>query len=86
MNPHIQPHPITPPQKNNILPVTLVVLLMIAGVAGLITVSLRWNMRNDTRDLDNVSMESDISISSTTTSVMENDQTRTIDKENALET
>ncbi|KAI4464181.1 hypothetical protein MML48_3g00015916 [Holotrichia oblita] len=85
VNPHPPPHPMPPPEKNNILPVTLVVLLMIAGVIGLITVSLRWNMRNDTRDLDNVSMESEISISSTATA-MENDQTRTIDKDNTLET
>lgn len=42
---------------------------MIAGVAGLVAVSLRWNMRQDGRDLDNVSVESEISISSTSTTI-----------------
>ncbi|KRT86108.1 hypothetical protein AMK59_733, partial [Oryctes borbonicus] len=66
--------PPLPAERNNILPVTLIVLLMIAGVAGLVAVSLRWNMRQEARDLDNVSVESEISISSTCTT-LEGDST-----------
>lgn len=68
-----------PRSRSNILPVTLIVLLMVAGVAGLIAVSLRWNMRQEIKDLDNISVHSDLSIGSTTTTVEDQSEDATVD-------
>ncbi|XP_022900966.1 uncharacterized protein [Onthophagus taurus] len=54
---------------NNALPITIITLLMVAAVAGLVAASFKWTLKKEQEELDNISVHSTVSVSSTSTTI-----------------
>lgn len=57
----------TAPSTNNTFPIAIITLLSIAGIIGIVAIAIKLTAKNLQREMDNVSIGSDVSTTSCTT-------------------